>query len=199
MDIRVKNIAGRQFGRLSVKEYAGMDKRHNALWSVQCACGTEFVTRGERLRAGRAQSCGCLRKEMTARLGRNSSLGPNVSARNRILVGYKYAAVKRGLGWGLSEEMFDALIADTCRYCGDVPTREYHKRKTSLIYNGIDRVDNAKGYTPENVVTCCATCNWMKRNMSVEEFKKRITKIHSHFCGNYGIMSVEDSHGKETQ
>lgn len=39
-----------------------------------------------------------------------------------------------------------------------------------LIYNGIDRIDNAKGYTIENSVTCCKRCNFAKRNMSYDEF-----------------------------
>ena len=33
---------------------------------------------------------------------------------------------------------------------------------TAQLINGIDRRDNTAGYVPENVVTCCAACNYKK-------------------------------------
>lgn len=47
---------------------------------------------------------------------------------------------------------------------------------------GVDRINNDKGYTIDNVVTCCGDCNYMKRAMSVEAFLCRVKKIHDlHF------------------
>lgn len=39
-------------------------------------------------------------------------------------------------------------------------------------YNGVDRVDNTKGYTLENCVTCCAEANYAKRALSYADFIK---------------------------
>lgn len=44
-------------------------------------------------------------------------------------------------------------------------------------YNGIDRMDNAIGYTPNNVVTCCINSNIAKGNMKYHLFIIWIGKI----------------------
>ena len=53
------DLTGKQFGRLTVIEYAGDYK-----WRCRCECGTEKNIRGGDLIAGRTKSCGCLRKEL---------------------------------------------------------------------------------------------------------------------------------------
>jgi hypothetical protein len=38
------------------------------------------------------------------------------------------------------------------------------------LYNGLDRVDNTKGYIISNIVSCCGQCNRAKGILSQEEF-----------------------------
>jgi hypothetical protein len=45
------------------------------------------------------------------------------------------------------------------------------------LYNGIDRINNEEGYTSNNTVSCCFTCNRMKGTMSSEEFKIHLKKL----------------------
>jgi len=52
-----------------------------------------------------------------------------------------------------------------CNYCG------------KLNQDGIDRVDNSKGYESKNCVPCCSLCNTMKLNRSVSDFLSHIQKI----------------------
>lgn len=40
------------------------------------------------------------------------------------------------------------------------------------FYNGIDRLDNTKGYTPENSVACCKHCNSLKGDRLTPEETK---------------------------
>ncbi len=47
-------------------------------------------------------------------------------------------------------------------------------------YNGLDRVDNALGYTPTNVVACCGLCNWIKRDLSQAQFLAAVARIYHH-------------------
>ena len=49
-----------------------------------------------------------------------------------------------------------------------------------FVYNGLDRVDNEKGYTIDNVVPCCKHCNYAKRNRSVEEFIDWIAQVYEY-------------------
>ena len=50
-----------------------------------------------------------------------------------------------------------------------------------FTYNGIDRVDNALGYTTGNVVPCCKQCNHAKSDMPYADFMAwiaRLTEYH---------------------
>ena len=61
-------------------------------------------------------------------------------------------------------------------YCGSEPSYKINTNTTDnhgdYMYNGIDRVDNIKGYDLDNCVTCCSLCNWMKRDLTIKEFKE---------------------------
>ena len=65
-----KNLIGKQFGRLSVSEFHGIDKGNNSLWFCQCSCGGSTTTRTFMLTSGRTKSCGCLQKEIVGNLRR---------------------------------------------------------------------------------------------------------------------------------
>ena len=58
------DLTGLVFGRLTVLGVDSVDAHNQKHWICQCACGNEHVARGDSLRYGRTQSCGCLRKEI---------------------------------------------------------------------------------------------------------------------------------------
>jgi len=100
---------------------------------------------------------------------------------NQVLTTYKNSAKIRKLEFNLSYERFRSLISGSCKYCG---TYNSNERKINRIvpqilrYNGIDRVDNQVGYIEGNVVSCCKTCNFMKRNHQLDDFIAHISKIN---------------------
>ena len=67
----------------------------------------------------------------------------------------------------------EGLIAGNCYYCGISP----RQKGRGMLYNGIDRFDNAKGYTIENCVPACGTCNRLKRKENFDEFLARARRI----------------------
>lgn len=79
---------------------------------------------------------------------------------------YNGHAKRRGIMMKLSFTQFSEIISQPCRYCGD------HGPQI-----GVDRVDNAVGYTLENSVACCKYCNFMKKDMSEEDFLEHVIKI----------------------
>lgn len=84
---------------------------------------------------------------------------------------YKYKAKERNLEWCLEDEEASKLFIDSCFYCGCIADP----------WNGIDRIDNNKGYITENCVTCCKHCNVAKNTQSQEEFilqANRIANLH---------------------
>lgn len=56
---RLIDLTGQRFGQLVVMEYAGRNERRESLWRCQCDCGNESVVRGDVLRRGTTESCGC--------------------------------------------------------------------------------------------------------------------------------------------
>lgn len=61
----------------------------------------------------------------------------------------------RGHEFDLTREIVEDLIARPCSYCGEA--------NSELI--GLDRVDNGRGHTVDNVVPCCLRCNVIRRDM----------------------------------
>lgn len=83
-------------------------------------------------------------------------------------------ARKRQIPWDLENIEAYNLIISKCHYCGLDP-------KWPIARSGIDRVDNFKGYTKENVVACCYTCNTAKGIKTQVEFKEWVIAISNHF------------------
>jgi 5-methylcytosine-specific restriction endonuclease McrA len=56
-------LVGQRFGRLTIIEESGRDRRGSVKWLCQCDCGIEKVILGTNIVAGRIVSCGCYHKE----------------------------------------------------------------------------------------------------------------------------------------
>lgn len=61
----LKDYVGRQFGRLTVVEYAGKRSGMHR-WKCRCECGQETVVGQTLLQSGKTKSCGCLQAEVYA-------------------------------------------------------------------------------------------------------------------------------------
>jgi len=60
------DLTGKVYGRLTVLAFDHSDSLYRRFWRCRCQCGAIVVVYGVPLRDGRTQSCGCLRKEVTA-------------------------------------------------------------------------------------------------------------------------------------
>lgn len=93
----------------------------------------------------------------------------------------------RGKKWALTFDEFVAITSRPCTYCGVAWSREYGQRTDgrsfngTYRYNGIDRIDSAKGYIIWNCAPCCKHCNFAKNDMPVDAFKAHVAKIYRHF------------------
>lgn len=74
----------------------------------------------------------------------------------------KNRAKKQNKEFTLSLEDYTGLLNKPCFYDGVSLFGEYGI--------GLDRIDNSKGYTKENVLPCCGACNKIRgNNLTVEE------------------------------
>ena len=103
----------------------------------------------------------------------------NISKIPRYLF-YKNRAKKENFDFSLDFTSAEILFNDECFYCGYI---------NFVFGNGIDRLDNSKGYNISNCVTCCTVCNYIKNCLSPKVFLERVSHILSF---NNMIISEEN-------
>lgn len=115
----------------------------------------KYFTKEEKIKARRAAG---KRFYRTAK-GKYNSLKKNANNRSRK---YKFE---------LTFDEFEKMYwGKNCVYCGD-----------TLKTIGVDRIDNAKGYSVNNCLPCCEVCNKMKLTMSLPEWLNHMEKIRNNF------------------
>lgn len=110
---------------------------------------------------------------------RGQRLSSGRAMRNEAVATYLRHAKARGLAWSLTDAEVDMLFAGNCHWCGEQPSNRRFRAANhgDFVYNGIDRVDNEKPYTSANCVSCCFTCNSMKRDFDQATFLRKATLI----------------------
>jgi hypothetical protein len=141
-------------------------------WVCECKiCGNETLVATSGLY--RYKSCGCLQHKRDNKpigSGRQTPVNTNVHV-NTVISIYKSNANKRGIPFELSYSEFERLITSECVFCGsDRENVLIKKGYDNFSYTGIDRLDNAIGYTFANTVSCCRWCNRAKNSHSLEYF-----------------------------
>ncbi len=180
------DLSGQIFGRLKVLyvDHDKVGKIRGSYYICDCICGNRISrSRHSLVRATNpAKSCGCLQKESA----RNSVLPNGGSDKNSWIGKYKRRAKSQNVEFTLINERFFELCSQDCFYCGDAPVPRSHGYKAVngevFLANGLDRIEPKKGYTEDNVVTCCTDCNLQKRDTPQSEFIEKaikIAKIHN--------------------
>lgn len=179
---RFIDLTGKKFGRLIViKRVLNQNKR--TMWLCKCECSKEKIINGKYLRENQTKSCGCLRKERTGNINR---IDFGLATMRKVINNYKKCAEKRGYIYDLTEKQFKEITQRKCYYCGAKPANVKSGKlyNGEYIYNGIDRVNNTKGYTIDNVVSCCKTCNMAKNNLSLQEFRNWVERVYDRLKEN---------------
>jgi len=160
-------FVGKNFGDWVVaEEPKTVDKR--SITVCKCSCGKTSPVRTEHLKSGRSTNCGCIRKKRLLQANRGRPFGA-------LYTSFLHSAASYEMPINLSYEEFVFFTKDVeCHYCGEpIKWPEYAPQRTTGVkrYN-LDRKDNSKGYSLENCVVCCKTCNYAKADRySYEEWK----------------------------
>jgi len=172
---RLIDETGNVYGMLTVLEYAGSLKElkgsdGGAAWLCRCECGAEVIAKGAKLRA-----------KLTTRCGNHTKKPKGVGSFNAIYRVMSWRAKSKNIKWELTKDFLKEITKLPCNYCGMEPSNiGSGSANGNYIYSGVDRVDSSLGYTVDNVVPCCSTCNKAKMQMSVVEFFEWIQRVVAH-------------------
>ena len=177
-------ILGQRFGKLTTIGIAPKDKWKRSTyrcWICKCDCGNETIVRSTHLVKGDTISCGCALK-------RKCSEHPNWTGYEEISGNFFYSikahAVQRDLRFDITiKDAWDVFITQN-RKCAltklplNFPTSGRNRDGTASL----DRIDNSKGYTRENIQWLHKDINIMKMDFTTAEFI------------NYCQLVIENSH-----
>lgn len=170
------NVLGSTFTKLTVLERLPNTEYGCVLWKCQCACGNIRAVLTKDLRSGHTKSCGCSRAYANKRRSKPGSM------LRQLMWSYRNNADKRNVQFSLTEKQFEVFVQGDCYYCGAPPSRIFGQKKIKYVCTGIDRVNNAIGYTVDNCVSCCKVCNIFKRRMSKDEMLDFVKRIYQRHC-----------------
>lgn len=180
-----KDLTGIKFNRLTVIELAEIRKR-TTFWKCECDCGNTVIVSSDHLKTGHTKSCGCLNRERIKMQNYKNGLSNsklhyayyNMCNRCNRKDNYQYNSYG-GRGIAVCEEWIGEK--------GFINFAEWALKNGYSEELTIDRIDNDKGYSPDN-------CRWVDKFVQANNKRNnRYVKVNgdigtvSNMARKYGI------------
>lgn len=181
--MRLVDLTGQRFGRLTVISRAENSNSGKSRWLCRCDCGNECVVHSLSLRSGNTKSCGCLRSEVSQKKATTHGLSKTslfhvwwamksrcANPNNKAYKNYGGRGISVCSEWQDSEPFFEWAFANG-----------YRKGLT------IERIDVNGNYEPNN-------CKWASaKEQARNKTNSRIIEIDgvlkplAQWCEEYDI------------
>jgi hypothetical protein len=172
-------LSGKKIGRLTVinKSYI---KRKQQFWLCKCDCGNTIDVRTSGLinKTRPTKSCGCIRLEKIYKGTKNISMGwYNSLKRNAAARDKEFNVSIEFLDKLLVKQEFKCALSDMPLYVSKLRTgKEYYIENSASL----DRIDNNKSYTEDNVQFVHKHINYMKWTHNQDYFISLCKEVVKH-------------------
>lgn len=182
---------GKRYNNIKVLEYSHTNKHNKRKYKCKCMlCGKIFITLGTTVKTGRLKSCGCLsNKKAKERMKKHGMHGTQIYNRWKGMKSRcrskSYHAYHRYNGKGIT--VCERWQNDFMNFYNDM---------NDTFFEGaeLDRIDNSKGYYPEN-------CRWVTHKQNCnnrDKYKNNTGYTGVHFGKKNKTYQVNMCHKRKS-